>query len=172
MKEHVIRFPRQLETEFDPDAIRSALAERTAKLWPGGELYVPLININVPLKKALQTANLKGALRCGLEGASARLKSEKAGIENVREQSEAAYGERVSRLMLFSNDGAERFYRHAEQLVLLHAPRLLACILDIDSTALGKLITGKDKQIKLVMAEHKDGVSEILRAILTSRDRP
>jgi hypothetical protein len=34
------------------------------------------------------------------------------------------------------------------------------------SSALGKLITGKDRQIKVIMAEHKDAVSEILRAII------
>ena len=43
------------------------------------------------------------------------------------------------------------------------------CLLDADSGVLGKLVTAKDKQIKLVMAEHKDVVSEILRAILGER---
>ena len=35
-----------------------------------------------------------------------------------------------------------------------HAPRLLGCLLDIDGCALGNLLTGKDMQIKHVMAEH------------------
>lgn len=72
------------------------------------------------------------------------------------------YGTRISRLILLSNDGPERFYRHVE----LHAPRVLACLLDLNSGTLGKAITTRDKEIKLVMAEHKDVVSGILKAVL------
>jgi hypothetical protein len=31
---------------------------------------------------------------------------------------------------------------------------------------LGRLITGKDSMIKIIMAEHKEAVSEILRSLL------
>jgi hypothetical protein len=101
-----------------------------------------------------------------LEGVSAKLRSEKAGIDNISGQGDAAHGARISRLILLSNDGSERFYRHVEQLLLLHAPRVLACLLDLDSGTLGKAITTRDKEIKFVMAEHKDVVSGILRAVL------
>ncbi|MCX5840368.1 MAG: hypothetical protein NTY16_02705 [Deltaproteobacteria bacterium] len=37
------------------------------------------------------------------------------------------------------------------------------CVLDIDSSVLGKSITGKDSRIKLMMAEHKEVVSEVSR---------
>jgi hypothetical protein len=47
-----------------------------------------------------------------------------------------------------------------------HTPRLLGCLLDIDGSALGNVITGKDRVIKLVMAEHKEVVSGILRSIV------
>jgi hypothetical protein len=143
--------------------------KHTAKLWPGGDLRVPVIAIDDRLKNTLQEAMLKGGLRFGLEGASAKLRSEKAGIDNISGQSDASYGARISRLVLLSNDGSERFYRHVEQLLLLNAPRVLACLLDSDSGALGKAITTRDKEIKLVMAEHKDVVSGILRAVLNGR---
>ena len=164
-----MRFPRQLEVDFSPDVIRRVLMDRTVKLWSGGSLDVPLIALTDPLKKALQTAMLKGRIRCGFEGVSDKLGSEKAGIANVRDHSNVPHGERISRLILLSDDGAERFYRHVEQLLRLHAPRLLGCLLDADSGLLGKLIAGKDRQIKLVMAEHKDAASEILRAVLVER---
>lgn len=159
-------FPRQLEADYGTDVIRRVLTERTCKLWSGGNLDVPLIAMNDPLKKALQAAVLKGRLRCGFEGALHKLNNEKTGIAHVRERSDVSHGERISRLILLSNDGAERFYRHVEQLLRSHASRLLGCLLDTDGSILGKLVTGKDRQIKLVMAEHKDAVSEILRAIL------
>jgi hypothetical protein len=46
----------------------------------------------------------------------------------------------------------------------------LGCLLNIDGIALGNLITGKDRKIKLVMAEHKEVVSEILRGIIAGHD--
>ena len=59
-----------------------------------------------------------------------------------------------------------RVHRHIEQALQVHAPRLIGCILDIDGGALGHLITGKERVIKIIMAEHKDGVSGVLRALV------
>jgi hypothetical protein len=165
-----LRLPRQLEAEGTAETVRRALMAHTVKLWPGGDLDVPLITMDDSLKKVLQTARYKGQVRCGFEAISDKLASERKGIANVREHTEAPYGDRISRLLLFSNDGAERFYRHIEHLLQVHAPRLLGCRLDIDSSALGHLITGKDSRIKLVMAERKEVVSEILRTLVAGRD--
>jgi hypothetical protein len=164
-----MRFPRHLEAEYDPDMIRRVLMNHAARLWPGGNLHVAVIATGDQLKKALQEAMLKGGLRLGLEGASAKLRSEKAGIDNISGRSDASHGTRISRLILLSNDGSERLYRHVEQLLLLHTPRVLGCLLDMDSSAFGKAITTRDKEIKVVMAEHKDVVSGILRAVLDGR---
>ena len=152
------------------ETIRRALMDHTVKLWPGGNIDVPLITMDDSLKKVLQTARYKGQVRCGFEAISDKLASERKGIANVREHTGAPYGDRISRLLLFSNDGAERFYRHIEHLLQMHAPRLLGCRLDIDSDTLGHLITGKDSRIKIVMAEHKEVVSKILRTLVAGRD--
>jgi hypothetical protein len=160
-----MRFPRQLEANGTVEIIRGALMARTVKLWPGGDLDVSMITMSDPLKKVLQKAMLKGQIRCGFEAIFDKLESERKGIANVRERKGGSYGDRVSRLLLFSNDGAERFYRHIEHLLQAHAPRLLGCLLDINGSALGNVITGKDRMIKLVMAEHKEVVAEILRTI-------
>jgi hypothetical protein len=164
-----IRFPRQLEADETAETIRKALMARTVKLWPGGTLDVARITVNDPLKKVLRTARLKGQIRCGFEAIFDRLESERKGILNVRERGCAPYGDRVSRLLLFSNDGADRFYRHIESLLQANAPRLLGCLLDIDGCALGNLLTGQDRRIKLAMAEHKDVVSETLRTMVADQ---
>jgi hypothetical protein len=161
-----MRFPRQLEADYDPASIRRVLMSRTARLWSGGDCDVPRVTLGDSLKKVLQAAATKGHVRYGFEAVSAKLATEHTGIALVRGRSSTPHGERISRLILLSNDGAERLYRHVEQLVRSHAPRLLACLLDVDSSVLGALVTGKDKRVKLVMAEHKDAVSDILRAIL------
>jgi hypothetical protein len=165
-----IRFPRELEADGNTDTIRQALMARTVKLWPGGHLDVSIIMISDPLKKALQKARLKGQIRCGFEAIFDKLENERKGLANVRERQGAPYGDRVSRLLLFSNDGAERLYRHIEHLLQAHSPRLLGCFLDIDGIALGNVIAGKDRNIKIVMAEHKEVVSDILRGIIAGHD--
>ncbi len=164
-----VQFPRQLEADGNAGAIRQALMASTVKLWPGGHLDVSVITMRDPLKKALQKAKLRGQIRCGFEAISDKLESERKGIANVRKRHSAPYGDRVSRLLLFSNDGAERLYRHIEHLLLAHAPRLLGCLLNIDGIALGNIIAGKDRQIKIVMAEHKEAVSDTLRAIIAGQ---
>jgi hypothetical protein len=166
-----IRLPRALEVEGAAGEIRRALAARSLKLWPGGVLEAPVVGMSEPLNKALREAQLRGRLRCGFESVREKLAGERKGIEHLRERQSAPQGDRVSRLILFSNDGAERFYRHIERLIVDHAPRLLGCILEIDCSALGRLITGRESRVKLVMAEHKEAVSAILRAIAEGSGR-
>lgn len=160
-----VKLPRQLEADETDRDVRLALTARTAKLWPGGDLDIAVIPMSGPLEQALRTARLMGRMRYGYEAIYEKLESERRGIESVRQRGGALYGDRVSRLLLLSNDGAERFYRHIELLLLAHAPRLLGCRLDMDGAALGRLIAGREKIIKAVMAEHKEAVSTILRAI-------
>jgi hypothetical protein len=161
-----ISFPRQLEADGSAEKIRRQLMAHTIKLWEGSKTDIPVIELSEGLKMALKKARLQRRIRYGFEPIFEKLISEKRGIANVRRQTDAPYGDRISRLLLFSNDGAERFYRQIEQALEAHAPRLLGCMLDIDGEALGHLVTGKEGIIKIVMAEHKDVVSALLRSVL------
>lgn len=165
-----IRLPRQLEEDNFTETILQMLIECAAKLMPGGKIDVPVINWSDPLKMALQKARLQGRIRLGLESITEQLASEIYGIKSAHQSSGAVYGDRISRLLLFSNDGADRFYRHIEQLLEQNAPRLLGCKLDVDAGVLGEVFLGKDKKIKIIMAEHKDVVSDVLRAIASFRN--
>jgi hypothetical protein len=160
-----MRFPRQLETDGSAEMVRRVLMARTAKMWAASEVEVPVITVTETLKAALRKARLRGRIRCGTDPIFEKLAGEKKGIAQVRSQSKTAYGDRISRLLLFSNDGAERFYRNIEQAIKANTPRLLGCFLDIDGSALGQLITGREGIIKIVMAEHKGSVADILRTI-------
>jgi hypothetical protein len=164
-----VRLPRELEADGTAGAIRQVLMVRTVQLWSGSDLAVPMITLGDHQKKVLQKANSNGHVRCGLEAISDRLERERKGIALLREGRGLPTGDRVSRLLLISSDGAPRFYRHVGQLLQLHAPRLLGCMLDMDGNALGSLITGRERQIKVIMAEHKEAVSELLRALLEGR---
>ncbi len=164
-----MRLPRELEADGTAGTIRQVLMARTVQLWSGSNLSVPMITMSDSLKKVLQRASISGHVRCGLEAISDRLERERKGITHLREGRGLPTGDRVSRLLLISSDGAERFYRHVEHLLQLHAPRLLCCMLDVDGNALGSVVTGKERQIKVIMAEHKEAVSELLRALLEGR---
>lgn len=160
-----VKLPRELETDGTAEAIRRVLETRTIKLWPDGDLSIPMITMGEALKKVLRRASMNSQVRWGLEAISHKLKEEEKGISNLREGRGLPTGNRVSRLLLVSNDGAERFYRSIEHLLKAHAPRLFACMLDIDGNGFGSVVTGKDQQIKVIMAEHKVAVADMLRAI-------
>jgi len=162
-----IRLPRELEADGAAETICRVLGTRTVQLWPGSDFSIPIIIIDDFLKKVLQRASLNGQVQWGLEAISDKLEKEQRGIDNLREGKNLPTGDRVSRLLLVSNDGARRFYRHIEHLLHLHAPRLFGCMLDMDGNVLGSLIKGRETQIKVIMAEHKGVVSEILRAVAT-----
>ena len=53
----------------------------------------------------------------------------------------------------------------ARRLLPPIAPRLLGCLLDVDSVTLGRILTGKGITLKAVMVEHKEAVAEALQAI-------
>lgn len=164
-----IRFPRELEAGNTAETIRQALLAHTVKLRPKSDFVVPVIEISGPLAMALKRAKRQRQIRCGFENIADKLESERRGIDSVREKTAAPYGTRVSRLLFFSNDGAERFYRHVEQVISAHYPRLLGCLLNMDSAALGALIAGTESRVKSIMLEHKDSVCDILRAITPGR---
>jgi hypothetical protein len=164
-----MRLPRELEADGTAGAISQVLLARTVQLNACGDFSVPVITMGDSLKKVLQRANLNGQIRWGLEAISDKLEKERRGIDRLREGRCLPSGERVSRLILISNDGAQRFYRHIEHLLQFHALRLLGCMLDMDGSALGSLITGKERQIKVIMAEHKGVVSKILRTLLAGQ---
>lgn len=117
------------------------------------------------LGAALRAALRRGQLRRGLEAAVEALEMERQGLLAAGRQTERERGERISRLCLVASDGAERFYRQVERCLATHAPRILACLLEADSATLGKVVYGRDTAVKLILADHKDAVSAILRSL-------
>ncbi len=165
-----MRFPRELESAGISEIIRRTLLARTIKIRPDSNFDVPRIELAKPLEDALRKSRLRGQISCGFDDIADKLENERIGIAAARRHTDAPYGGRISRLLLFSNDGAERLYRHIEELLKIHSLRILGCLLNIDSTALGRLINQRDSKIKIVMADHKDAVCEILRAMIASAD--
>ncbi len=164
----IVRFPRKLESTDACEAVRRILLARIVKIRPDSNFDIPRIELEKPLEDALRKSRLRGQICCGFDDIADKLENERIGIISTRRRTDAPFGNRISRLLLFSNDGAERLYRHIEEILKIHSPRILGCLLNIDSAALGRLINRRESKIKIVMADHKDAVCEILRAIAAS----
>lgn len=165
-----VRFPRELEVDNTAQIVRRTLLADMVLLRPESNLVIPRIEMNMPVKIALQRARLQRRICCGFDDISGMLENEKAGIANACSRSNIPYGSRISRLLLFSNDGAPRLYRHIEQLLIIHAPRLLGCLLNISCEALGYLINDRESQVKIIMIENKAAVCNVLRAMTAKPD--
>ena len=161
-----IRFPRQLEAAHLVEKIRETLAVRKTRLRPESEMEVPVLNISESLTGTIKKARMQRRVRFGFDDIFEKLAAEKKGIDHLHQRMKSKQNERISRLLLFSNDGAERLYRHIEQALTEHRLRILGCQLDADSKTLGQLMTGRNAAIKVILVEHKDAVADVLRAMV------
>ena len=161
-----ICFPRQLEADGRAEKIREALATRQTRVGPESKMEVPLLYVSEALIGAIKKALLQRRVRFGFDDIFDKLAAEKKGLDALLQKTNFQQKERISRLLLFSNDGAERLYRHIEQILIEHYPRILGCQLDIDSRKLGQWITGRTAGIKVILVEHKDAVTDVLRTMI------
>ena len=82
-------------------------------------------------------------------------------LQKVNNQSD-----RVSRLLMVTNDGSPRFYRELEFLHKKHGTRVMICRLDIGSVLMGNILGLKDKQVKAVLLNRKNSVVNVLKSLL------
>jgi hypothetical protein len=157
--------PRTIECDAGHDAIRARLSAGTRRLWSGGGATVPVLPFGPALADALGVAGRNGQLVLGLERVEETLEAEARGLALTARRSGAAPSTRVSRLLLVTNDGAERLYRHAERLAVAHAPRVLVAMLGVDAATIGRASTGRKALVKVVLVRHKLAVAALLRAL-------
>lgn len=158
--------PRKLHTLREEESIRAVLAARTGKIRAEGDLVVPELTVTKDLARVLRTAERRGHLRIGLEAAGEKLNRERQGLLKMEKMQGLFVGKRISRLILLSNDGTERFYRSVEWLAKDHQSRLLVCRLDIPGSEIGRILFGEERNIKLLLIDHKDTVSLVLQTLI------
>ena len=161
-----MQLPKTVENEPRAKNLVHDLISHAQPLWKGGELLVPRAELTPELKAALTGAFLSGQIVRGLEEAQGALAAEERGLQNVDRKTGVARGQRVSRLLVLADDGAERFYRNVEGLVRRHAPRVLALRLSADERTLGNLLFGPDQVARLLLVERKNAVSAVLLALV------
>jgi hypothetical protein len=162
----VTLLPREIEADPSHGAIRAQLAAVCRPLWQGGKASASVLPLRPPLATALRAAHVDGHLVLGLERAEEALAAEARGLDFAARRATSKAGARVSRLLLLSEDGAERLYRHVERLAFLHAPRVLVLVLSAGAATLGRATTGRDASVKVVLVQRKRAVAALLRALV------
>ncbi|MBN2297444.1 MAG: hypothetical protein JXM72_02560, partial [Deltaproteobacteria bacterium] len=162
----ITRLPRPIEEDPRAEKVSHLLSEDTRLLWPGGKVAVASVPLTEPLSAALKNVQLSGQLVRGLELAENRLAREQRGLNISERKTGQQRGDRISRLLLLSDEGAERFYRNVESLLRRHDPRVLAVLLKCDSATLGELLFGPGSLARLLLLEHKEAVSHVLLSMV------
>jgi hypothetical protein len=157
--------PREIESDPRHGAIRRALEANARPLWPDGTLRVPVVPFSEAVQQALRAPSARAALVRGLEAADGRLASEARGRTALSPAVAARQGDRVSRLLLVTADGAERLARRVERLALRHAPRVLVCRVEATSADLGACVWGPGAAAKVVLVARKEAAAAVLRAL-------
>ncbi|MEA3333414.1 MAG: hypothetical protein U9Q58_07440 [Pseudomonadota bacterium] len=157
----MMKLPRQLENEGFESNVRAALERESIELYRDSERYIPVLKLNPELRKHIFYAKSVGALIFGFEAIEEFLANELQGLQKVDSLSD-----RVSRLLIVTNDGSHRFYRGLEFLQKRQGERVLLCWLDVDSVSMGNILGFKGKQVKAVLLNRKKSVMNVLKSLL------
>jgi len=163
----LIRLPKNTLDHPRLAALEAYLAQNEGPLRDGSATIVTRFAVTDAWKAAMQAAARTGHVSQGLESIQKTLDREQKGLKAVQEKTKQAPTTRLSRLLIFANDGSERFYRDAEFILKHHGDRAWGCLVDIDSEALGAVYTPKGKPTKALMIGDRDAVGQFLNALAT-----
>jgi hypothetical protein len=131
-----------------------------------------VLSITQELEKSLSFARRCGHLKGGLEKIEMLLDNESKGIVMAHPGKKSQNTEKkLSRLLLLSNDGSDRFYRQAETILEKNNQRLAVVVLDSTSFDLGIFFgassktQSKPKAVKALLIDKKDFVQHFFSKI-------
>ncbi|MCP4341231.1 MAG: hypothetical protein GY799_20700 [Desulfobulbaceae bacterium] len=156
-----MKLPKQLEKENVESDVRKILEKESVELCVDSDMYIPVLKLNPELRKHIFSAKSLGELIVGYASVEKALENELRGLQKVNNQSD-----RVSRLLLVTNDGSPRFYRQLEFLHKKHGGRVMICRLDVDSFLMGNILKLEDRQVKALLLNRKKSVVNVLKSLL------
>ena len=155
-----MKLPKQLKKDNVEEEVRAILERARFELYSNSNIYIPVLQLNPELRKNIFYAKSLGELIIGYEAVEKSLANERKGLQNVDNQSE-----RVSRLLIVTNDGSPRFYRELTFLQNKQGGRVLICRLDVDSFLMADILGLKDKAVKAVLVNRKNSVVNVLKSV-------
>ncbi len=172
-----LKLPRMVESDPRGPAIKELLSHNLKKLWAKAQTEAVFLPASEKFIKTLQLEHKRGRIVRGFESIERSLEIQAHGLSLIDEKTGGQRGTRVSRLLIISNDGAERFMRNVESLLFDHVDRVLSLVINIDSETLGQMFFGAGKTAKVMMLEHKESVANALFSLVdgegsTSKPKP
>lgn len=158
-----MKLPKQLEKEGLEPEVREVLEAERIALHGASEIVIPLLKLTPELRTNIFHAKSLGDLIIGYEAMAKALANELRGLRKTD-----SLGDRVSRLLIATNDGSPNFYRQLAFLQERQGPRLLICGLDVDSPLMGNILGFKDQVVKAVLVNKKKSVANVLKSLLSN----
>ena len=156
-----MKLPKQLEKEGVESDVRAALKEERIELYKASNIYIPVLKLTRKLRTNIFHAKSLGELVIGYAAIAKALANELRGLQKIDSLSD-----RVSRLLMVTNDGSPRFYREFAFLQKRQGTRILICRLDVDSVLMGDILGLKDQVVKAVLLNKKKSVVNVLKSLL------
>lgn len=144
--------------------------ERLDRSVESGGPTLPVYPFTDQIRQGLFEARRARRLVRGFEGAEKALASQEVGLSKAAATRPEGGGFRISRLLLVSTDGSQRFYRQVEQLKARFSSRLEALMIDADEGALGEAAFGSGHTARALLLDHKEVVVDCLAALDISQD--
>jgi hypothetical protein len=141
----MLKLPKGILTHPNASQIEEAFRINLRLLFAKGRLEVPLW----PFHEAMRAALVKAY-------------SSKHLIQGLQSQPGQDQKQRLSRLLLLSNDGSERFYHSAESILLRHGDRTLGCVIDATADQLGQGVTKKSNPAKALLIDERKALEVFL----------
>lgn len=158
-------WPRPLIAAGSAEAVARWWCERRASAISAGEPPFPRHPATPALGRALFEIRRARWLVRGVEEAAKALSAQQEGLEQAPAAQVEAGRRRISRLLVLSNDGSDRFYRDVEKLCRAHSARLEAVVLECDEVELGEAIFGPGRAARAVLLDHKEAVVHFLETL-------
>lgn len=163
-----LKMTRTVEADPRHKSIEELLKKDRICLWEKSALKVSRIQLTPSLATCLQTVIERKQLKTGLDQIERLLNNEQKGLLALKSKENTPSSNRVSRLLIVSSDGSERFYRSCEKILLHQKDRLLLLYLDEHSDKLAEgLMMPKSKMIlKALLITEKEAVSDVLLSLV------
>ena len=149
---------------------RFTKTERPLRL--NGTVAATFWQLSDELKRAIKNAAVNQQLLIGLERIEQLLTKEAKGLRMLQEKSGQPEAHRLSRLLLLSDDGSDRFYHDVESLLRTHGNRTWAVVIEASAETMGLLATPKGSPIRALLIADRKALEAFLADLVTKPEHP
>lgn len=161
-----LKLPRKVEDDPRCVAIREVLSKNRQLLWEKGPYQISEFAWTPGVERVLSNALLSRKIELGIDKIKGVLEQQKRGLDALYEKQGTAPANRVSRILIASNDGSERLYRSCESLLTKNGDRLLMLRSNVPAARMGEKIFGPDRDIKVILVTDREHVENFLFALV------